>query len=203
MLTSEAAHDKVISAAELQPTEYILKPFTAETLNQRIQRALARRAAMLPAYQLSPRAIRAAIRTCIGRRDRQPRHAVDFARLRAELHASLKEHEQAEGVYRQLIAARPLGWARLGLARACSPGPHRGAIETAGAAGARQSAPDGGLRPAGALPRGARRSTRRPRRRSRKRSASRPTWCGACASWAKSRWKPATWRPPKNPSSRW
>jgi DNA-binding NarL/FixJ family response regulator len=51
MLTSEAAHDKVIGAAELQPTEYVLKPFTAEALNQRIQRALARRTAMLPAYQ--------------------------------------------------------------------------------------------------------------------------------------------------------
>jgi tetratricopeptide (TPR) repeat protein len=117
MLTSEAAHDKVISAAELQPTEYILKPFTADTLNQRIQRALARRSAMLPAYQqLAQGNPAAAIRTCIEAAG-QPRYAVDFARLRAELHASLKEYEQAEGVYRQLIAARPLGWARLGLAR--------------------------------------------------------------------------------------
>jgi CheY-like chemotaxis protein len=118
MLTSEAAHDKVVSAAELAPTEYILKPFTAESLNQRIQRALARRAAMLPAYQqIAQGDPRAAIQTCIDAARAQSRHAVDFARLRAELHASLKEHEQAEGVYRQLIAARPLGWARLGLAR--------------------------------------------------------------------------------------
>lgn len=118
MLTSEAAHDKVVSTAELSPTEYILKPFTAEVLNQRIQRALARRAAMLPAYQqIAQGNPHAAIRTCIDAGKTQPRHAVDFARLRAELHVSLKEYEQAEGVYRQLIAARPLGWARLGLAR--------------------------------------------------------------------------------------
>ncbi|WP_307727835.1 tetratricopeptide repeat protein [Massilia sp. Bi118] len=118
MLTSEAAHDKVISAAELQPTEYILKPFTADALNQRIQRALARRTAMLPAYQqIAQGNPQAAIRTCLDAATAKARHAVDFARLRAELHASLKEHEQAEAVYRQLIAARPLGWARLGLAR--------------------------------------------------------------------------------------
>lgn len=118
MLTSEAAHDKVIGAAELQPTDYILKPFTADALNQRIQRALARRAAMLPAYQqLAQGNPQAAIRTCIDAAAAQPRHAADFARLRAELHAALREHEQAEAVYRQLIAARPLGWARLGLAR--------------------------------------------------------------------------------------
>ncbi len=119
MLTSEAAHDKVIGAAELQPTEYILKPFTADALNQRIQRALARRAAMLPAWQqIAQGNPAAAIRTCIDAAAGQPRYAVEFARLRAELHASLKEHQQAEGVYRQLIAARPLGWARLGLGRA-------------------------------------------------------------------------------------
>ena len=118
MLTSEAAYDKVVSAAELSPTEYILKPFTAEVLNQRIQRALARRTAMLPAYQqVAQGNPHAAIRTCIEAAKAQPRHALDFARLRAELHLSLREHEQAEGVYRQLIAARPLGWARLGLAR--------------------------------------------------------------------------------------
>ncbi|MGJ7917152.1 tetratricopeptide repeat protein [Massilia sp. LXY-6] len=118
MLTSEAAYDKVIGAAELSPTEYILKPFTTGILNQRIQRALARRAAMLPAYQqIAQGNPHAAIRTCIDAAQAQPRYAADFARLRAELHASLKEHEAAEGVYRQLIAARPMGWARLGLAR--------------------------------------------------------------------------------------
>jgi DNA-binding NarL/FixJ family response regulator len=118
MLTSEAAHDKVMSAAELQPTEYILKPFTADSLNQRIRRALARRAAMLPAYQqVAQGNPHAAIKTCVDAAGSHPRHAVDFARLRAELHASLKEYELAESVYRQLIAARPLGWARLGLAR--------------------------------------------------------------------------------------
>ena len=118
MLTSEAAYDKVVSAAELSPTEYVLKPFTAEVLNQRIQRALARRSAMLPAYQqVAQGNPHAAIRTCTDAAKAQPRHAIDFARLRAELHVSLREYEQAEAVYRQLIAARPLGWARLGLAR--------------------------------------------------------------------------------------
>lgn len=129
MLTSEAAYDKVMGAAELSPTEYILKPFTAEILNQRIQRALARRAAMLPAYQQVAQGNRhAAIQTCIDAMQTQARYAADFARLRAELHGSLREHEQAEGVYRQLIAARPMGWARLGLARSLAA---QGRIEEA------------------------------------------------------------------------
>jgi DNA-binding response OmpR family regulator len=45
MLTSEGVYGKVISAAELSPTDYILKPFTADALLQRIaRRALERRA---------------------------------------------------------------------------------------------------------------------------------------------------------------
>ena len=119
MLTSEGAYDRVVSAAELQPTDYVLKPFTADTLNQRIQRALQRRAAMLPAYQLVAQGNpREAIRACAQAAKEQPRYALDFARLRAELHVSLKEHAEAEDLYRQMLAMRPMGWARLGMARA-------------------------------------------------------------------------------------
>ncbi|MDN4054933.1 response regulator [Massilia sp. YIM B02763] len=119
MLTSEASHARVVGAAELQPSDYILKPFTAGILNERIGRALARRAAMLPAYQqVAQGNPRAAIRTCADAVAAQPRYALDFARLRAELHMSLKEYAQAEDVYRGVLSAKPLGWARLGLARA-------------------------------------------------------------------------------------
>jgi tetratricopeptide (TPR) repeat protein len=49
---------------------------------------------------------------------RHPRYALDCMRLQAELYTSLKEHGQAEAVYREVLADRPLGWARLGLGRA-------------------------------------------------------------------------------------
>ena len=119
MLTSEAGYGKVVSAAELTPTDYVLKPFTAGILNERIRRALARRAAMLPAYQLVAQgSVREAIRSCLDGAAAHPRYALDFARLRAELHLSLKDYPQAEHAYLQVLSAHPLGWARLGLARA-------------------------------------------------------------------------------------
>lgn len=118
MLTSEGIYGKVVSAAELTPTDYILKPFTVETLSTRIKRALERRAAFLPAYQLLGQGqLREAIAACIKGEAAHPRHALDFARLRAELHASLKEHAEAELVYRNVLDTKPLGWAGLGLAR--------------------------------------------------------------------------------------
>jgi len=119
MLTAEGAYGKVVSAAELTPTDYILKPFTVQVLHERIQKAVARRAALLPVYQLIAQARpREAIDAAIESARTRPHYALDFARLRAELHVSLKEHELAETVYRDVLATKPVGWARLGLARA-------------------------------------------------------------------------------------
>ncbi|PQO90263.1 response regulator [Massilia phosphatilytica] len=119
MLTAEGAYGKVVSAAELTPTDYILKPFTVQVLHERIQKAVARRAALLPVYQLIAQARpREAIEAATESARTRPHYALDFARLRAELHVSLKEHELAEVVYRDVLATKPVGWARLGLARA-------------------------------------------------------------------------------------
>jgi tetratricopeptide (TPR) repeat protein/CheY-like chemotaxis protein len=118
VLTSEGVYSKVVSAAELTPTDYILKPFTVETLVQRISRAIQRRAAFLPTFQLiSQGNLREAIRACTKAEAEHARHATEFARLRAELHVNLKNYAEAEAAYRAILAARPLGWASLGLAR--------------------------------------------------------------------------------------
>lgn len=118
MLTSEGVYSKVVSAAELTPTDYILKPFTVDTLVQRISRAVQRRSALLPVLQLIGQGnLREAIRACAKAETEHARHATDFARLRAEMHANLKEYGEAEAVYRNVLAARPIGWAQLGHAR--------------------------------------------------------------------------------------
>jgi DNA-binding response OmpR family regulator/Tfp pilus assembly protein PilF len=119
MLTSEAVYGKVVSAAELTPTDYILKPFTVQMLGARIARAIERRATFLPTYQqIGQGKLREAIASCAKGEAAHPRHAADFARLRAELHVELKEFADAERLYREVLAQRPLGWAGLGLARA-------------------------------------------------------------------------------------
>ena len=118
MLTSEGVYEKVVSAAELTPTDYVLKPFTVDLLSGRIKRALERRAALLPAWQQAAAGkLREAIRTCEEGEKAQPRYAFDFARIRAELYTTLGEHQQAANVYRHIMTERPLGWAALGLAR--------------------------------------------------------------------------------------
>ncbi|WP_432377665.1 response regulator [Duganella sp. P38] len=118
MLTSEGEYGKVIGAAELTPTDYVLKPFTVDALLQRIHRAVDRRALFMPVYQIIEMGnVRKAIAECQVAQDKNPRYAVDFARLRAELLFSIDDLVEAEQVYLWILMTRPIAWAHLGLAR--------------------------------------------------------------------------------------
>jgi DNA-binding NarL/FixJ family response regulator/Tfp pilus assembly protein PilF len=118
MVTAEGDYGKVVSAAELAPTDYILKPFTADRLLERIARALDKRNVFLPVYELMESGgQREAIEACIEGEEQHPRHAIDFMRLRAELHVFLGEAAEAEPIYRRLVEAKAIAWARLGLAK--------------------------------------------------------------------------------------
>lgn len=118
MVTSEGSFSKVVSAVELAPAAYILKPFTAERLLERLGRALQKRNVFLPVYQLIELGSeREAIEACIAGAEQQPRYASDFMRVRAELHLLLGEAEVAEPLYAELYDSKGLPWARLGQAK--------------------------------------------------------------------------------------
>lgn len=119
MITSERVYSKVMGAAELSPTDYILKPFTVDMLLQRITKALEKRADFFTIYQAIMQGnLREAIRICALGESKLPRHGLDFLRLRAELLLNLGETAEAEQIYQKLCdLERPLPWAQLGLAK--------------------------------------------------------------------------------------
>jgi tetratricopeptide (TPR) repeat protein len=72
----------------------------------------------LPIYQLVEYGdVRKAIADSKVAEEKNPRYAVDFARLRAELLFSLDDLAEAEMVYQWILMTRPVAWAHLGLAR--------------------------------------------------------------------------------------
>src|SRR5471032_1122131 len=118
MLTSEGAYSKVVGAAELLPTDYLLKPFTVDVMSQRIGRALERRATFLPVYQMIGNGnAREAMATCLQAEASGSRYTTDYARLRAELLVSLDRQAEAEQVYIDILKTKTPGWAQLGQAR--------------------------------------------------------------------------------------
>jgi DNA-binding NarL/FixJ family response regulator/Flp pilus assembly protein TadD len=118
MVTGEGQFNKVVSAAELSPTDYILKPFAADSILERIARALDKRAVFLPVYELMDVGHHhEAIAACADGAIQHPRYGVDFQRLRAELHLLLGEPAEAEPIYQDIYESRGIPWARLGQAK--------------------------------------------------------------------------------------
>lgn len=118
IVTAERSYEKVVSAAELAPTDYLLKPFTADALLERVARALDRREVFMPVYLLMDEgSLPAAIEACIEGEVKTPQFSMDFMRLRAELHVVLGQAAEAEIIYAKLYELKAVAWARLGLAK--------------------------------------------------------------------------------------
>lgn len=118
MVTAEGDYGRVVSAAELAPTDYILKPFNADRLLERITRALERRRAFMAAHTLIDAGHpREAVAACLEAEQAFPRYAREFQRLRAEQLMLQGEFDQAEPIYRALAEEKQIPWARLGLAK--------------------------------------------------------------------------------------
>ena len=119
MVTGESSYERVVGAVELAPNDYILKPFTADQLYQRIARSLERREALLPTYELIEIGdLQGALALCLEGYQRHPPYAMDFLRLQAQLLIGLGQPAQAQEAYQRVLEMRAVPWARLGLAKA-------------------------------------------------------------------------------------
>lgn len=118
MVTGERSYERVMGAAELAPNDYLLKPFAAENLRERLERALNKREAFLPVYKLieTGKTARAASE-CEASEAKYAAYAIDFLRLRAQLLIGLGRPEEALALYQQILARRSVPWAKLGLAK--------------------------------------------------------------------------------------
>jgi tetratricopeptide (TPR) repeat protein len=118
MITGESLYEKVVSAAELAPNDYVLKPFSSDKLLSRLSRALEKRDAFMPTYRLIDAGnTLEAIESCRKGEQEEPQFLVDFLRLRAELHITAGQAEEAQAVYQQVMELKAVPWARLGLAK--------------------------------------------------------------------------------------
>lgn len=119
LVTAERANEKVMGAAECAPTDYLLKPFTADTLLARVNRALLARQLFTPTYQLIEQGrISDAIESCIEGARTHAAQRLKFMQLRGELHMMLGDHVGAEKIYLELMTIGAQAWVQLGLAKA-------------------------------------------------------------------------------------
>ena len=132
MVTAERGYEKVVSCAELAPDDYLLKPFTAETMRIRLERVFEKKGVFAPIYELiADGKADEAIAECDRILNLKSKFAIDLLRLKGELLIALGRHEEARALYEQVVAARAIPWARIGLAKTLSmAGQTAEAIET-------------------------------------------------------------------------
>uniref|UniRef100_E6QXG6 Response regulatory domain-containing protein n=1 Tax=mine drainage metagenome TaxID=410659 RepID=E6QXG6_9ZZZZ len=121
MVTAERGYEKVVSCAELAPDDYLLKPFTPETIRLRLERVFEKKETFKVVYELLAQGNSAgAIVECDRLLDLKNKFAIDLIRMKGELLISLDRHEEARVLYEQVISARAIPWAKIGLAKTLS-----------------------------------------------------------------------------------
>lgn len=114
MITGESGYREVISAAELLPDDYLIKPFTADMLQGRLTRAIQRKTALAAVLEaMDARNFPLAVRCAKESKARYPRYAMDLSRLEAEALMAAGHHGEVIDLCSQLLARRTLPWANL------------------------------------------------------------------------------------------
>lgn len=119
IITGERSYNNVVSLAELAPDDYLIKPFTADQLQTRLIRAIYKKHVLHRIYhQIERGDLQEAIAACDRVIQQQPNYMYDALRFKGELLATLGRHPEAEEVYRRVLEAKVVPWAKMGLAHA-------------------------------------------------------------------------------------
>ncbi|MEI7843114.1 MAG: response regulator [Gallionellaceae bacterium] len=119
MMTGEQAFEKVMAASEVAPDDYMLKPFTAAQFNVRLEKLFEKQEYFAPIDKASdsknPGRI---IAECNQRLILKDKYFVDLCKIKAAVLIRDGRPQEAVDIYRDVLALRPVNWAKLGLARA-------------------------------------------------------------------------------------
>lgn len=118
IVTAESVYEKVVATAELAPDDYMLKPFSAEMMRNRLENILRKKMTFEKVYlRYEQHDLEGAIIGCDEIMREQPKYLVDALRFKGEALNALGRFDEAEALYKQIIKMRAIPWARLGLAK--------------------------------------------------------------------------------------
>lgn len=118
MVTGEASYSKVAEAAESALDSYLLKPYTAAQLDDRLRHSRRRKVSLQAIFSaIEKQAFADAARLCMERFQTKGDYWLYAARVGAELLLRLEQFDAAQRLYEAVIEAKAVPWARLGVAR--------------------------------------------------------------------------------------
>jgi len=118
IVTTERNASTVIAALDYAPDDYLLKPFTANVLMDRLEKAINRRPVFAAVQTMIqnhdyPRAIA----ECDARIAEDNVHKLDFMKIKGRLSLLTSDYEGAQKLYEQVLETTPTPWATMGLGK--------------------------------------------------------------------------------------
>ncbi|MDD2685382.1 MAG: response regulator [Gallionella sp.] len=118
MITAEQAYEKVVVASECAPDDYLLKPFTAAQFNARLEKLLEKQAYFAPLDRATDKKNWArVVAECDLMIPSKDKYFFELHKIKGSALLRNNQPQQAVECYRAILALRPIGWAKLGLAR--------------------------------------------------------------------------------------
>ena len=119
MITGEATYAKVAEAAESALDGYLLKPHKAVHLAERLRQARVRKVSLQEIFgAIEEEKFEKAAQLCMARFEAKGLFWLYAARVGAELLLRVGRFAEAQTLYKAVVAAKTLPWAKLGVARA-------------------------------------------------------------------------------------
>lgn len=119
MITAEQSYERVVTVSECAPDDYLLKPFTAEQFNTRLEKLLDRqerlRALDLAYDQQNWAKVLQESDKILAVKDK---YFVDACKIKASTLLKMDRADEALALYASIVAMRPIPWAKLGVAKA-------------------------------------------------------------------------------------
>lgn len=121
MVTGEQSYEQVVSAVELVPDDYIIKPFSPEKLMLRLDRIMAKKEFFADYYRQKRQQEYAEALALLKAKQASEtgrQYRFEILRQQAEVLLIAEQPEAAEATYRALLENYSFPWARAGVARA-------------------------------------------------------------------------------------
>ncbi len=118
MVTGESHRPMVLGAIELQPDDYVMKPFSQNVIKLRLDKAYKKRQTLKPIFEAKQKDdIGIAIKECRALIETNSRYRNVCNNLLAELLCQAGKYDQAEYLLEKLLAVKPYTWGQIQLSR--------------------------------------------------------------------------------------
>ncbi|HEX4878319.1 MAG TPA: response regulator [Limnobacter sp.] len=118
MVTGERSYSNVVAVAEFEPDDYLIKPFTASTLSDRVVRIFNRKLRLSEAYQAMFDAQYERLPAVCDRLEQQfPQYTNELERMRVESYFRAGQFAETEKQLKEKLEKSPKPWMNLLLAK--------------------------------------------------------------------------------------